>query len=98
MATVRVRDVPDDVAAIIAEKANAEHKSVSEYVRDLMAADVQRELQRRAIAQWNADLKQTQGRLGITGHSTISSADAVREIRDGYDRGSEGFSNPASPT
>ncbi|MGY0501438.1 hypothetical protein ACWZHB_23365 [Nocardia sp. FBN12] len=89
MATVQVRDVPDDVAAIIAEKANAEHKSVSAYLRDLMAADVQRELQRRAIAQWNADLKQTQQKLGIPVRSTVSSADVVREIRDGYDRGSE---------
>lgn len=66
MATVQVRDVPDEVAAVIAEKARAEHKSVSAYLRDLMAADVRRELQRRAIATWDEELKQTQQRLGIT--------------------------------
>ncbi|MFC4125635.1 FitA-like ribbon-helix-helix domain-containing protein [Nocardia rhizosphaerae] len=89
MATVQVRDVPDDVAAVIAEKASAHHQSVSAYLRDLMAADVRRELQRRAIAEWNNNLKKTQEELGITGKVTVSSADVVREIRDGYDRGTE---------
>lgn len=89
MATVQVRDVPDDVAAVIAEKANAEHKSVSAYLRDLMAADVRRELQRRAIAEWDDELKQTRQRLGIGGQATVSGAEAVREVRDGYDRGQE---------
>lgn len=89
MATVQVRDVPDEVAAVIAEKASAEHKSVSAYLRDLMAADVKRELQRRAIAKWNQELKQTQAELGITGHGAVSSVEVVREIRDGYDRGDE---------
>ena len=89
MATVQVRDVPDEVAAVIAEKASAEHKSVSAYLRDLMAADVRRELQRRAIATWDAKLQQTQQRLGLTGRSAVSGADVVREIRDDYDRDSE---------
>lgn len=89
MATVQVRDVPDEVAAVIAEKARAEHKSVSAYLRDLMAVDIRRELQRRAIATWDEELKQTQQRLGITGRATVSGAEAVHEIRDGYDRGQE---------
>jgi len=87
MATVQVRDVPDEVAAVIAEKASAERKSVSAYLRDLMATDVRRELQRRAIAKWDEELQQTQQRLNITGRATVSGAEAVREIRDGYDRG-----------
>lgn len=89
MATIQVREVPDEVAAVIAEKASAEHKSVSAYLRDLMAADVRRELQRRAIAKWDEELEQTQQRLGITGRSTVPGAEVVREIRDGYDRGDE---------
>ncbi|MGI5222915.1 hypothetical protein [Nocardia sp. CA-290969] len=87
MATIQVRDVPDEVAAVIGEKASAEHKSVSAYLRDLMAADVRRELQRRAISAWDEELKQTQQRLGITGPTTVSGAEVVREVRDGYDRG-----------
>ncbi|NKY44487.1 antitoxin [Nocardia cerradoensis] len=89
MATVQVRDVPDDVAEVIAEKARAEHKSVSAYLRDLMAADVRRELQRRAIATWDEKLRQTQQRIGITGRATTSGAEVVREVRDDYDRGDE---------
>ncbi|MGW5385575.1 hypothetical protein [Nocardia sp. NPDC003963] len=52
---------------MIAEKASAEHKSVSAYLRDLMAADVRRELQRRAIVEWDEELEKTQRRLGVTG-------------------------------
>lgn len=85
MATVQVRDVPDDVARIITEKAKAEQKSVSAYLRDLMAADVKRERQRRAIARWDAELEHTHARLGLVGLS--SAADVVRELRDEHDRG-----------
>jgi plasmid stability protein len=87
MATVQVRDVPDDVAEVIAQKANAEHKSVSAYLRDLMAADVKQELQRRAIARWDAKLEQTQAKLGLPGASAVPSAEVVRELRSEYDRG-----------
>ncbi|WP_431940830.1 hypothetical protein [Nocardia grenadensis] len=89
MATIQVREVPDEVAAVIAEKASAEHKSVSAYLRDLMAADVRRELQRRAIVEWDEELAQTQQLLGVTGMSMVPGAEVVREIRDGYDRGDE---------
>lgn len=87
MAIVQVRDVPEDVAEAVAEKAKAHDKSVSAYLRDLMAADVKHELQRRAIEQWEAGLKETQAKLGITGQVTVPSADVVREIRDEYDSG-----------
>lgn len=87
MATVQVRDVPDEVAEIIAEKASAEHKSVSAYLRDLMAADVKHELQRRAIARWDAQLKKTQAGMGLPTASAVSSAEVVRELRDEYARG-----------
>lgn len=87
MATVQVRDVPDEVAEAVAEKARAEDKSVSAYLRDLMAADVKQILQRRAIEQWDATLKDTQAELGITGQEPVSSAEIIREIRGEYDRG-----------
>lgn len=87
VATIQVRDVPDDVAEVIAEKARAEQKSVSAYLRDLMEADVKHELQRRAIARWDAELKETQARLGLPSSSAVSSADVIRAIRDEYDRG-----------
>lgn len=87
MATVQVRDVPDEVAEIIAEKASAAHKSVSAYLRDLMAADVKLELQKRAIARWNDNLKRLHAELGMPTASGLSGAEVVREIRDEYERG-----------
>ena len=44
MATIQVRDVPDEVAEIIAEKAASEHQSTAAYLRDLMRAEAEREL------------------------------------------------------
>lgn len=87
MATMQVRDVPDDVAEVIAEKARAEHKSVSAYLRDLMTADAKQELQSRAMRQWNAELDDLHAQLGLPNQSTISGAEVVREIRDEYERG-----------
>jgi plasmid stability protein len=86
VATIQVRDVPDDVAELIAAKARAENRSVSSYLRKLMAADVRPELQQRAMRQWDAELKETQARLGLPNRSTTPSAEVVREIRDEYDR------------
>lgn len=86
MATVQVRDVPDEVAEIIAQRASSHHKSVSAYLRDLMAADVKQELQRRAIAVWDAELKEAQAELKLPKGSTVSSAELLREIRGEYDR------------
>lgn len=40
-------------------------------------------------AKWDEELKQTQQRVGITGQGTVSGAEAVREVRDGYDQGQE---------
>lgn len=48
MATIQVRDVPDDVAEVIAEKAGAAQQSVSAYLPELMAAAVADDLRQRA--------------------------------------------------
>lgn len=86
MATVQVRDVPDDVAEVIAKKATAEHKSVSAYLRELMTADAKQELQRQAISRWDSELEQTLAGLDLPSGSTATNAEIVREIRDEYDR------------
>ncbi len=75
------------MAEVIAEKAHAAHKSVSAYLKDLMAADVEQELQRRAIIEWDAELEDTHQRLGLPSGGGSSSADVVREIRDEHHRG-----------
>lgn len=84
MAIVQVRDVPEEVAQAVAAKAKSNDQSVSAYLRELMAADVKQELQRRAIEKWDNELKKTQATLGVTGRATVSSATVIREIRDEY--------------
>lgn len=87
MATVQVRDVPDDVAEVIAAKARARRKSMSAYLRDLIAEDAKQELQRRELEQWEARLAETHARLRLTGQHVTPSATVVREIREEYERG-----------
>jgi plasmid stability protein len=82
MATLQVRDVPDDVAAIIAERARATHRSVSAYLRDLVVADAKAELQRRAIAAWDVELDVAQEQLGLPPNGGTSGTGVIREVRD----------------
>lgn len=82
MATVHVRDVPGEIAEIMAEKAAARGVSVSAYLRDLMAADAEAELRRRAMGRWLDDLTRMQVDLGLPGRSDVSGADLVREVRE----------------
>jgi hypothetical protein len=86
MATIHVRDVPDDIAEIIAEKASAEHASVSAYLRKLMAADAEAELRRRAMRQWLGGLGALHRDLGLPRHSDVTGAELVRAVRDEYGR------------
>ncbi|MGF1647144.1 MAG: hypothetical protein ACFCVF_09540 [Kineosporiaceae bacterium] len=84
MATIHVRDVPDDIAEIIAAKASAEHASVSAYLRKLMAADAEAELRKRAMRRWLDDLGDLQRDLGLPRRSGVTGAQLVREVREEY--------------
>ena len=86
MATIQVRDVPDEVADVIAEKARAEHKSVSAYLRELMAAAAADELRQRAMRKWLTDLGALQTELGLPTGRAVSSVELVREAREAYVR------------
>jgi plasmid stability protein len=86
MATIHVRDVPHDIAEIIAAKAAAEQASVSAYLRKLMAADAEVELRKRAMRQWLGDLGQLHRDLGLPRHSDVSGAELVRQAREEYER------------
>lgn len=86
MAIIQVRDVPDDVAQVIAEKAKANHQSVSAYLRDLMSSDAERELRRRAMATWMDEVNELQATLDLS-RVPDDPGSVVREIRDEYERG-----------
>jgi hypothetical protein len=86
VATIHVRDVPDDIAEIIAEKASAEQASVSAYLRKLMAADAEAELRKRAFRRWLGDLGTLHRDLGLPPHSDVSGAELVHQVREEYER------------
>lgn len=86
MATIHVRDVPDDIAEIIAQKASAARTSVSAYLRDLMAADAEAELSRRAMQRWTQELGDLQREIGLPRRTGVSGADLMREVRQEYER------------
>jgi hypothetical protein len=86
MATIQVRDVPDDVAAVIAEKAAATNQSVSAYLRDVLAKDAAAELRVRAMQRWHQDLQRRQAALGLPGKAVGGGAEHVRAVREERER------------
>jgi post-segregation antitoxin (ccd killing protein) len=85
MATIQVRDVPDEVADVIAEKARAKDMSISGYLRELLAATVADELRRRAMRRWLAELQDLHARVDLSPARSVSGAELVREAREAYE-------------
>jgi plasmid stability protein len=86
MATIQVRDVPEDVAAVIAEKAADANQSVSAYLRDLLAADAAAERRVRAMQGWHGDLQRRQAALGLPHEDIGGGASYVRAVREERER------------
>lgn len=89
MAIIQVRDVPDRVAQVVAEKAAQRHISVSAYLRALIAADAEAELRRRAMNDWIAEVEDMNRDLAWPNDAMQPGADLVRELRDDYHRTGE---------
>lgn len=81
MPTIQVRDVPPEVAEVIADRAASERMSVSAYLRSLMAADAAEELRAMAMRRWVTDLAEARGELGLTGAAPGTGAEYVRAVR-----------------
>jgi len=78
MATIQIRDVPDDVHRVYRRRAAAAGMSLQEFLRD--------ELTRRAATKTPAELMdEVESRLRDTegeGFSSVSSAEVIREDRE----------------
>lgn len=86
MAIIQVRDVPDQVAEVISERAAAAQMSVSAYLRELMARDAERELRRRAMREHAATLRQVRQKMDLSRVRTGDTGQLVREAREEYER------------
>jgi plasmid stability protein len=87
MPVIQVRDVPDDVAEILAQTAAAEHKSLSAYLRDLMTTAARAEQRRQQTAAAHQRVKEIQARMKGPRPTIEDGVKAVREVRDEYVRG-----------
>lgn len=80
MATIQVRDVPDDVHRVYTQRAALAGMSLQEYLR----AELTRSARTRTPAELVAETTQ---RLAVEGHdgfATISSASVLRADRDSH--------------
>jgi plasmid stability protein len=73
MATLQVKNVPDDLHAELRRRADAEHLSLRDYVLRILA----REASRPTMAEWLEDVLQNEAVLGGP-----TSAELVRQGRE----------------
>lgn len=86
MSTLYVKDVPDDTKTIVAQLAADEGTNLSEFVRRLLEDVARRERKRRDMKAAREELDALQARM-TRRPSQTESADAVRAVRDEYERG-----------
>ena len=78
MATVQIRNVPDDVYETIRSRAAAVGQSLQEY----LLAELSRAARLRTPAEVVAEVEQRLGAGSRRGFTSVSSADAVRAQRE----------------
>jgi antitoxin FitA len=77
MASILIRDVPDDVRARLAARAAAKGQSMQEYLKAALV-----ELASKPdIDEWLESVRERQARPGFKGMTTEEIVEAVREIR-----------------
>lgn len=79
MATIQIRDVPDDVHRAHRRRAAAAGKSLQEYLLGELVESAHASTPAEVVAEVRAQLEDGAGR----GFSSSSSADLVRADRDG---------------
>lgn len=78
MSTLQVKNLPDDLHRLLAERARAEKITMSEWV----TRTLQRELSRPSMAQWIEQVRSQQGDI-----RDIDAVAAVRADRDERESG-----------
>lgn len=86
VATLQVRDVPDDIAQIIVD--NARHRGMSQaaYVREVLTKAHETDRKRRAMREGLARIDAITRSMDLSRVQPGAGAQAVRDVRDDYDR------------
>ncbi len=81
MATIQVRDIPDDVYAEIRRQAGAAGQSLQSFMREQVVQDTRRRMRRAAILEeWARELDEHPG--AVTHDEVVRTLREVREERD----------------
>lgn len=80
MATIQIRDVPDDVHRVYRRRAAEAGMSLQEYLR----AELTRRAATKTPAELVAEVRQRIRDSGGEGFSDVSSADVIREDRESH--------------
>ncbi len=89
MATLQVRDVPEDIAQIIAENARRRGMSQAAYVREVLTRAHEADRKRRAMREGLARIDVLRRSMDLSQMQPGAGARAVRAVRDEYDAGAE---------
>lgn len=80
MATIQIRDVPDDVHRVYTQRAALAGMSLQEYLR----AELTQTARTRTPAELVAEIEQRLATEGTDGFATASSAASLRADRDAH--------------
>ncbi|HZI97518.1 MAG TPA: hypothetical protein VFD41_08340 [Actinomycetales bacterium] len=80
MATIQIRDVPDDVHRVYRRRAAEAGMSLQEYLR----AELTRQAATKTPAELVAEVRRRRRIEGDEGFATVSSADIIREDRESH--------------
>jgi antitoxin FitA len=76
MATIQVRDIPDDVYETIRRRAAAAGQSLQSYMREQVVALGSRPTRQEILAEWERELEQSP--TGVTVEQILDDLDADR--------------------
>lgn len=89
MATIQIRNIPEEEYEALREAAKAEGKSLQSYMREQAAELARRAKKRAAFEHMRAVLAKDKG-TGVTTESIIRDLDAIRGPWPGEEQASDG--------
>lgn len=77
MATIQIRDIPEDAYEVIRRRARADGKSIQAYMRDQVVEQARRRSKAEVMAELNAELARVPG-PGVTVEDVLVDLDDAR--------------------
>jgi plasmid stability protein len=78
VATIQIRDIPDDVHEELRRKAHAEGKSLQSYMRDWVVERTRSDARRAMVLAEMEEILRADGGLGLSIEEILKARDAAR--------------------